>query len=199
MGKKILYDGWVIPPTEENFGFGYRLKIEEDEETGKVKRQHMYSLPNVVQVMGLTEGGEVIAIHEWQSGLESFYTHLVGGTVQGKETPEETARRELLEETGYLTGRLTLLTTLLQDTGRSDRKQFLFLAEDCKKFGPGEKEIKVKLFTPEEFWKFLMTYFLTNPEKAHGGGNSLSTAVLAFQKLGFIALDMSSFARRITQ
>ena len=88
---------------------------------------------------------------------------------------------------GYLAGKISLLSTLAHDSGRSDRKVLLYLATDCKKIcEPKEVDITVSLLEPREFWKRFLAYFLENPEKMHGGGNSLKAAALALSELGYL-------------
>ena len=57
--------------------------------------------PDTVAVVALTEAGEVILVREYRPGPERLLYELPGGAVDDGETPEEAARRELLEETGY--------------------------------------------------------------------------------------------------
>jgi ADP-ribose pyrophosphatase len=59
------------------------------------------SNPDTVAVLALTEAGEVILVREFRPGPERLLYELPGGAVDEGETPEDAARRELLEETGY--------------------------------------------------------------------------------------------------
>jgi ADP-ribose pyrophosphatase len=52
------------------------------------------------------------------------------GTLDPGETPEETARRELREETGYEAGRLTRIGQWFVSPGVINERMFLFLCED---------------------------------------------------------------------
>lgn len=138
--------------------------------------------------MAMTPEGKIIAIREFQPGVGAEYMHLIGETLEDGEDLVEAAKRGLLEETGYVANQAMLVSTVLQDSGRSDRLVHLILLRKCSKTGEGEKEINVELFDPAEFWNTMMNYFLTNPEKKHAGGNSLKLMTLAFHKLGLITL-----------
>ena len=173
-----------------NFSNGektYGLRIirkEYTNDSGKRDVFWQYGLPDGIQVMGMTEDGQVIAISEWQPGTEKPYVHLVGGTVEKGEDPFDAAMREFLEETGYRVGNLELLSAILENSGKSDRLIWCFLARDCMKVEDGEGEIETRLFKPMHLWKDLMDYFMRNPTEKHGAGNSLKTMVLAYAKLG---------------
>lgn len=55
------------------------------------------------------------------------------GYVNTNETPEESAVRELEEETGYTTSKLIKLDEFYQDEGCSSALNTIYLALDCKK------------------------------------------------------------------
>lgn len=60
---------------------------------------------------------------------------LTAGYIEKEETPEEAARRELLEETGYIAGDLISLGGFYQDTGTSSAYNRIFIAENLTKIG----------------------------------------------------------------
>jgi ADP-ribose pyrophosphatase len=64
------------------------------------------------------------------------------------EPPEETARRELVEEVGLAPGRLDALTEILPQPGTSDSTTVIYLATDCtpapmQPHGPEEEHARV--------------------------------------------------------
>jgi len=54
---------------------------------------------------------------------------IVAGMLVGEEAPEAAVRREILEETGYLTARLRPISTFYLSPGGSSERIFLFYAE----------------------------------------------------------------------
>ena len=171
---------------ENTFGLSIVKEVWETERERKTYWK--YSLPDTVQIFGITVEGYIIAISEFQPGVGADYLHLPGETMEQGEAPLEAATRGLLEETGYEAGQAKLLSSILENSGRSDRLVHVVLITDCKKSErEGEKGIKTVLIPPSEFWNRLMQYFATNPDHKHGGGNTLKAMVLAFNQLDLIS------------
>lgn len=170
-------------PGENTWGLKIYREVRHDP-TGKERIYWKYGLPHGVQVIGLTLDGQIIAIEEFQVGIEATYLHLVGGYPDESEAPEETARRELLEETGYRAGEMQLLASVFENTSKSDRQIHMFLGLECEKVQEAEKGIKVVVLDPAAFWDRLMDYFST--PGVHGGSGTLQTVTLAYHKLGLM-------------
>src|SRR3989339_291921 len=190
MSKKFLSREEVpFGPPQHTFGLRIVKEVWYDE--NGVREYWKYSLPDAVQIFGLTTEGLVVAISEFQPGVGVDYLHLPGETMEWGETPLKAAVRGLFEETGYLaeTESVKLLSTILENSGRSDRLVHILLATNCKKSEhQGEKGIKTVLLSPSEFWNRLMQYFVTSPDHKHGGGNSLKATALAFSELGLLII-----------
>ena len=63
---------------------------------------------------------------------ESYTLELPGGHVDAGEPPEQTAARELLEETGYEAGEVELIGCLVPDTGRLANRQWCYFAPNVR-------------------------------------------------------------------
>jgi ADP-ribose pyrophosphatase YjhB (NUDIX family) len=184
-GSKRLLSRETIPFTEKSENtFGLEI-VRESWETGNEKRVYWkYALPDAVQIFALTTKKKVIAISEFQPGVGTDYVHLPGETMEEGESPLQTADRGLLEETGYHAGSMKLMSSILENSGRSDRLIHMVLAFDCYQTeNGGEQGISTTLLDPQDFWEQLMEYFSKNPEGRHGGGNTLKVAVLALHEL----------------
>jgi ADP-ribose pyrophosphatase len=77
-------------------------------------------------VVPVTDGGDVVLVRQWRQPLGAFTLELPSGGVDAGEKPEEAARRELFEETGYRAQRLEYLTSVHTSTGRSTEVCHLF-------------------------------------------------------------------------
>lgn len=112
-------------------------------------------------VMALTDARSerFVLIHEFRLELGRRIYGLPGGLIDGSETPEEAARRELLEETGL---RLTKVHHILPSAacavGLSDEQTVVLLgqAEGDLNPAPGE-DTQARWYTREEIRKLQTT------------------------------------------
>jgi len=95
----------------------------------------------VVVIIALTNKKELILERHWRAPLESYYIQFPAGLmdVQG-ESEEEAARRELLEETGYLAKELIPIITLPVSPTLVAMRGTYFLAPEVKLVGNTNKE-----------------------------------------------------------
>lgn len=89
---------------------------------------------SAVIILPITTSGNVLLVVQ----PRVFTKNTVGvevpaGYIEKGENPKEAAKRELLEETGYLANKMTFLTSYYQDQGISNAYNYVFLAEECKK------------------------------------------------------------------
>ncbi len=85
-----------------------------------------------VAILALTPDNEVVVVRQFRPGPEKIMDEIPGGIVDAGETKEAAAERELLEETGYKSGRMLFLGTAYYDA-YTNTKRHCFLATDCVK------------------------------------------------------------------
>ena len=87
----------------------------------------------VVGILPITKKQEVVVVEQYRPAVDEITIDIPGGAVHywEGETPVEAAKRELKEETGYVAKSIHQLSGILfTDSGRSDQKRYIFLAED---------------------------------------------------------------------
>ncbi len=89
-------------------------------------------LDDYVAVLALTESGQVLLVRQYRPTTESYTLELPSGHAETEEPPEDTARRELLEETGYEAEKMELIGCLAPDSGRLGNRLWAYFAPDVK-------------------------------------------------------------------
>ena len=85
-----------------------------------------------VNVVALSNEGDIVLIAEYRHGAKRTLLELPGGHIDAGESPEIAARRELIEETGYGGGRWYDLGALFPGAARFTNKLRTFLAIDVR-------------------------------------------------------------------
>jgi ADP-ribose pyrophosphatase len=91
--------------------------------------------PDYINVVVLTDSGEYLCFRQRKYGVPEPMLSLVGGYIKPGEAPLAAAQRELLEETGYVSGDWVTLGQFLVDPNRGVATGNLFLAREARKTG----------------------------------------------------------------
>ena len=94
-------------------------------------REHAYDLvahPDAVTLLPITKAGEVILVSQYRIGAQGFLLELPAGVMDSGESPLESARRELREETGQDSDMLVPLGGFYMVPGYSNEHMSAFLA-----------------------------------------------------------------------
>ena len=97
---------------------------------GDAEPYYMLELPDYVSVVAVTPSHEIVLVRQFRPVVERETLELPSGHVEDGETPEEAARRELLEETAFVAARFELLGTLVPDVGRLANRMWCYFAQD---------------------------------------------------------------------
>ena len=121
---------------------GKLLTVKEDlvelPHGGTATREYIQH-PGAVVIIPLFDAATLLLEHQYRYPLRRHFLELPAGKIESGEPPEETARRELLEETGYVAREWRMLTTLYPCVGYADERIELFLARGLVYEGhPGE-------------------------------------------------------------
>lgn len=101
---------------------------------GKIIEEYfVVEMPTTVCAVALTEEGEVLMVRQYRHPLKETLLEIPGGFIDKNETPEQAAKRELKEETGYEFSSFTNLGKVAANPGVLDNFTYLFLAQGGKK------------------------------------------------------------------
>jgi ADP-ribose pyrophosphatase len=112
---------------------GRMLKVRVDEvelpDGGRSIREYVMH-PGAVVMLALTGDGGILIERQFRYPLGLHMLELPAGKIEPGEDPLVTARRELLEETGYSAAHWTCLATVHPCVGYSDERLIYYLAEE---------------------------------------------------------------------
>jgi ADP-ribose pyrophosphatase len=98
--------------------------------TGRVALREIVEHPGAVAIVAMTDSQEVLLVEQHRPGARGQLLEIPAGTIDPGETPEECARRELQEETGYQAQNLERLGGFYLCPGYSTEFLELFLGID---------------------------------------------------------------------
>ena len=122
--KQVIYDGKKV-----------RLELHhlEDEETSRRHTREVVAHPGAVVILPVLRDDQIILIRNYRYAVGQYLIELPAGTLEKNENPMNAAGRELLEETGYLAGRIQPIGNFYTSPGILSEKMYAFAAYDLEK------------------------------------------------------------------
>jgi ADP-ribose pyrophosphatase len=115
------------------------LIIEEVEEpSGIIRKREVVGHPGGGVIVPLLENGDIIFVRQYRYPLKKFSLELPAGKLEPNEEPVDCAKRELLEETGYIAEKYVKLTTMFTTPGFCNEVLHIYLATGLKKSEQGQ-------------------------------------------------------------
>lgn len=85
---------------------------------------------DAVHIVPITKSRKVILVKQYRHASEQILYELPAGYTEKGETPQQTAKRELYEETGYLSNKADLLSILYYSPAVMTNKAYVVLCEE---------------------------------------------------------------------
>ncbi len=117
--SKRIFDGQVVHLRVDSI-------IQPDGTPGV--REIVEHVPAVVIVPYFLETQEVLFVEQYRDAVGQVLLELPAGLIDGQETPEDAARRELREETGYEASAFTAMGWYYSSAGFTDERLYVYLA-----------------------------------------------------------------------
>lgn len=103
-------------------------------------------VPDWINVMALTSKNEVILVEQFRYGIEEATLELVGGVCDAGEEPMEAAKRELLEETGYVGKECVYLGRVSSNPAIQTNYTHTILIKNCEKVGEQNLGVNERIY-----------------------------------------------------
>jgi len=123
--SRRVYDGRVVSLRVD------RIRLSG----GAVFEREVVEHHGAVAMLPLLDDGRLLLIKQYRHPVGENLLEIPAGTLHEGETPEECARRELIEETGYEPQVIEELFSCFMAPGYSSEKIHIFLASKLRKVG----------------------------------------------------------------
>jgi ADP-ribose pyrophosphatase len=110
---------------------GAFLRVRKDRARlpdGSVHGREWVVHPGAAAMLAVGDDGRVLVVRQYRYAMQRAYVELPAGKIDPGETPLQTARRELLEETGYTAREWSHLTQIHPAIGFSNELLDIFVA-----------------------------------------------------------------------
>ncbi len=99
---------------------------------GKVTVRDIVEHPGAVAIIPILSDGRILLVRQYRYAVGKELLEIPAGTMEAGESPQECAKRELSEETGYEAERIMELTRFYTAPGYSSELIHIFVARGLK-------------------------------------------------------------------
>ncbi len=135
--KRSVFEGRIVRLTVE------RVRLPD----GRQIELEIVRHPGAAAIVPIDDEGQVLLVRQYRHAAGGYLLEVPAGTLDGDETPEACAHREVEEETGVRAGTLIPLGSIWTTPGFTDERIWIFLARDLR---PGRTNLDSdELLEPE--------------------------------------------------
>jgi len=153
-------------PGPSNEIFSLRVDTTKSPLSGKAHDFYVIESPDWVNIIPITPDNQVVMVKQFRHGIKEVTLEIPGGVVENGDSIEDNAARELLEETGYRAGELSLLGVIHPNPAIIDNRCYTYLARSLKKINGGNfdetEDIETELFPIKQIPELIKEGIITN-------------------------------------
>ncbi|MBC7332301.1 MAG: NUDIX hydrolase [Synergistetes bacterium] len=143
LNRMLIYAGKVL-----------NLRVDEVIlEDGKKAKREVVEHKGAAVIIPVLDDGKIVTVRQYRYPVGEELIELPAGTLEKEEAPIDAAKRELLEETGYMAKDVQELACFYSSPGFCNEKMHLFLAtnlvEGAQKLESDEK-VQVEVYSIDE-------------------------------------------------
>lgn len=97
---------------------------------GKTAKRELIKHSGAVGIIPITKENKIVFVEQYRKPLEKSIVEIPAGKLEAGEKPEITAVRELEEETGYTTNKLSFVTTFYTSPGFADELMYIYYTDE---------------------------------------------------------------------
>lgn len=149
IGRREIYKGRVINLVQD--------LLETPE--GKVVNWDLVLHNGAAAIIPVDSDGKIIMVRQYRNASDSEMLEIPAGKIDGDEVPYECARRELEEETGYVSDDVEFLIDFYPAIGYSNEKISVYVATNLKLTVQALDEdefVEVEKYTLDEIVSMIM-------------------------------------------
>jgi ADP-ribose pyrophosphatase len=118
VSSKRIYDGHIV-----------NLRVDEVKlENGKTAKREIVEHRGATAIVPILEDGRVVLVRQYRYAAATELLEIPAGTLEPDEAPENCARRELEEETGFKCREIKKMMEIFLAPGYSTEKIHIYLA-----------------------------------------------------------------------
>lgn len=103
------------------------LTVEIDEQ--KYSQREVVNHPGGACIVAINSDKKLILVKQYRKAVNDYTIELPAGKLENGENPEESVKRELMEETGYIVDEVKFINSIYTSPGYSDEKIYIYFGK----------------------------------------------------------------------
>lgn len=131
----------------------------------KIAKREIVRHPGAVAILPIDNLGNIYFVKQFRKAIDNELMEIPAGKLEAGEEPSECALRELQEEIGFTSNKLTYITKIFTSPGFADEKIYIFKAENLVKSElkkDDDEFIKIYKYTPDEAFGMIKNGTITD-------------------------------------